>query len=215
MRNAGQTKIRTRRAPAAFTLMEVLIVLAILAVIIGLVVPNLLGSKTKADINAAQGDGMTALHWAAFQDDVDMAKMLVAAGGNLKAVTRLEAITPLVMASKNGNAAMIGILLDGCADERDQPFILGATNFQVPSYKAGFLAVMKKLFELGVDEVRGHKMFAMSAAEYAFATRWLDSAGGRRRQLHHRADTQSRARNDPAGRRAAGDDCQLHHGVDG
>jgi isocitrate lyase len=68
-------------------------------------------------------------------------------------------------------------LLDGCADERDQPFILGATNLQVPSYKAGFLAVMKKLFELGVDEIRGHKMFAMSASEYAFATRWLDSAG--------------------------------------
>jgi uncharacterized protein len=72
--------------------------------------------QQKADVNAPQGDGMTALHWAAFQDDVDMAKMLLAGGANVKAVTRLEAITPLLMASKNGSAAMIGVLLDAGAD---------------------------------------------------------------------------------------------------
>ncbi len=36
-------------------------------------------------------------------------------------------------------------LLDGCADERDQPFILGVTNLDVPSYKAVFLAIQRKL----------------------------------------------------------------------
>jgi isocitrate lyase len=56
-------------------------------------------------------------------------------------------------------------LLEGCADERDQPFILGVTNLEVPSYKAVFLALQKKLYEAGVDEVRGHMMFAMSDAE--------------------------------------------------
>src|SRR5437762_182467 len=39
--------------------------------------------------------------------------------------------------------------LDGCADERDQPFILGATNVELPSYKAGFLAILKRFSELG------------------------------------------------------------------
>ena len=60
-------------------------------------------------------------------------------------------------------------LLDGCADERDQPFILGVTNLAVPSYKAVFLALQRKLHEAGVDEVRGHLMFAMSDSEYAAA----------------------------------------------
>src|SRR5271166_362205 len=68
-------------------------------------------------------------------------------------------------------------LLDGCADERDQPFILGVTNLDVPSYKAVFLAIQRKCHDAGVDEVRGHLMFAMSDAEYAAANVWLDQAG--------------------------------------
>jgi isocitrate lyase len=68
-------------------------------------------------------------------------------------------------------------LLDGCADERDQPFILGVTNLEVPSYKAVFLAVHRQLHKAGVDEVRGHLMFAVSDAEYAAANRWLENKG--------------------------------------
>ena len=66
-------------------------------------------------------------------------------------------------------------LLDGCADERDQPFILGVTNLDVPSYKAVFLALQRKFYEAGVDEVRGHMMFAMPESEYAAATAWLET----------------------------------------
>ena len=68
-------------------------------------------------------------------------------------------------------------LLEGCADERDQPFILGVTNLEVPSYKAVFLALQRKFYEAGVDEVRGHMMFAMSDAEYADASAWLETTG--------------------------------------
>lgn len=68
-------------------------------------------------------------------------------------------------------------LLDGCADERDQPFILGATNPEVPSYKAAFLTLHKTLHETGVDDVRGHLMFAMAESEYAAAVAWLKSKG--------------------------------------
>jgi uncharacterized protein len=70
----------------------------------------------KVDVNAPQGDGTTALHWAAYKDDVEMAKMLLAAGASVKAVTRIGAITPLFMASKNGSAPMIDILLKAGAD---------------------------------------------------------------------------------------------------
>jgi ankyrin repeat protein len=72
--------------------------------------------EQKVDVNAPQGDGTTALHWAAYKDDLGMAKMLLAAGANVKAATRLGAITPLFMACKNGNAAMVELLLKAGAD---------------------------------------------------------------------------------------------------
>src|SRR5688572_7766246 len=55
--------------------------------------------KQGMDVNAAQGDGMTALHWAARTGNVDMAQMLLYAGANVKAMTRLGAYTPLIMAA--------------------------------------------------------------------------------------------------------------------
>src|SRR5271166_2289769 len=80
----------------------------------------------------------------------------------------------IIVARTDAEAAS---LLDGCADERDQPFILGVTNLDVPSYKAVFLALQRKFHEAGVDEVRGHLMFAMSEAEYAAANAWLEKTG--------------------------------------
>ena len=67
--------------------------------------------------------------------------------------------------------------LENRSDERDQPFILGATNTELPSYKAGYLAILKKLFELGVEEVRGHLLFAVSEAEYLATFAWLERVG--------------------------------------
>ncbi|MGE5276567.1 MAG: isocitrate lyase ICL2 [Acidobacteriota bacterium] len=67
--------------------------------------------------------------------------------------------------------------LEGRADERDHPFILGATNVELPTYKVGFLAILKKLHELGVDEARGHLLFEISAAEYDEANAWLARTG--------------------------------------
>src|SRR5579862_1285454 len=67
--------------------------------------------KERVDVDGAQGDGSTALHWAALHDDLDMVKMLLAAGANVKVATRDGAITPLFMACQNGNAAIIEALL--------------------------------------------------------------------------------------------------------
>jgi isocitrate lyase len=67
--------------------------------------------------------------------------------------------------------------IESRSDERDQPFILGATNIDLPSYKAGYLAILRKLFELGVEEVRGHLLFAVSDAEYSAAFAWLERVG--------------------------------------
>ena len=71
-----------------------------------------------AEVNAPQGDGMTALHWAALHDDVTLAKTLIRAGADVSAVTRLDAYTPLLIAAANGSAALVGLLLESGADAK-------------------------------------------------------------------------------------------------
>src|SRR6187399_1647052 len=56
-----------------------------------------------ADVNAPQVDGMTALHWAAYHDDLETARLLLAAGANAKVENRYG-VTPLPLACTNGNA---------------------------------------------------------------------------------------------------------------
>ena len=68
-------------------------------------------------------------------------------------------------------------LIDSRADERDQPFLLGATNLKIPSYKACFLALMRRFYELGVKELNGHLLYALPEGEYAAASAWLDRQG--------------------------------------
>ena len=72
--------------------------------------------KDGADVNAAQGDGMTPLHWSALSNDVETAEMLLYAGANVKAATRLGAYTPLILASRSGHAAIVKTLLNAGAD---------------------------------------------------------------------------------------------------
>jgi ankyrin repeat protein len=69
-----------------------------------------------ADVNATEGDGTTALHWAAMKGDVAMAEMLLYAGANPKATTRLGAYTPLLLAARRGDAAMVATLTRAGAD---------------------------------------------------------------------------------------------------
>jgi hypothetical protein len=54
--------------------------------------------KQAADVNAPQGDGMTALHWAAMKNDADLAETLLYAGANVRATTRIGGYTPLILA---------------------------------------------------------------------------------------------------------------------
>ena len=65
-----------------------------------------------ADVNAAQGDGMTALHWAALRGDAEMVSVLVYAGANVASTTRLGAYTPLHLASRDGRADAVTLLIE-------------------------------------------------------------------------------------------------------
>src|SRR5688500_8112086 len=72
--------------------------------------------KGGADVNAPQGDGMTALHWAAKRGDAPLATLLIGAKANVKAVTRIGAYTPLHVASELGHASVITELLKARSD---------------------------------------------------------------------------------------------------
>ena len=103
-----------------------------------------------ADVNAAQADGMTALHWAAENGDNELIDMLVYAGANLGAVTRLGDYTPLHLASKGGRAAAVETLLEAGAD----PSALTTTGGAAPLHFAaasGSAESVMALLEGGAD----------------------------------------------------------------
>jgi uncharacterized protein len=79
------------------------------------------------DVNAAQADGMTALHWAASRGDVSAARMLLVAGARSAAVTRNGNYTPLHLAARSGRGAMVRVLLEGGADPKAVTSSGGAT----------------------------------------------------------------------------------------
>src|SRR5438552_6256602 len=79
----------------------------------------------KADVNAPQVDGTTALHWAVRADDLETADLLIRAGANVSAANR-EGATPMQLAALNGNAAMIERLVKGGANPNAPPTKYGA-----------------------------------------------------------------------------------------
>src|SRR5260221_10944677 len=67
--------------------------------------------KERAGVNVAQADGATALHWAAYHDDLETTKQLLAAGASVKAENRYG-VTALTLACTNGNGELVRALLD-------------------------------------------------------------------------------------------------------
>jgi ankyrin repeat protein len=97
--------------------------------------------QRKADVNAAQPDGATAIQWAAYRNDVEMASLLIAAGADVNKPNR-DGATPLWLAAENGNAAMIERLLAGGADPNGRqpdgatPLMMAARNGSVEAITA-------------------------------------------------------------------------------
>ncbi len=71
-----------------------------------------------SDVNAAQGDGLTALHWAAMKGDTGMTRLLLRAGARLTSTTRIGAYTPLHVAVQNAAGPVAQMLLAAGADAR-------------------------------------------------------------------------------------------------
>ena len=123
--------------------------------------------KQAADVNAAQGDGMTALHWAAMKNDADLARTLLYAGANVKATTRIGAYTPLLLAAKNGSADVLEPLLTAGADV-DAATSNGTTPLMFAA-ASGSTAAVEALVAHGADvnateSVRGLTPLMFAAA---------------------------------------------------
>src|SRR5687768_8922118 len=120
-----------------------------------------------ADVNAAQGDGMTALHWAAMNGDAELAQMLIFAGANVRATTRLGTYTPLYLASQQGHGSVVQALLKAGSDVK-----AGTPNGTTPLMVAaasGDVDAVRTLIEHGADVngkdgVRGQTPLMYAAA---------------------------------------------------
>ncbi len=103
--------------------------------------------QKKADVNAAQTDGTTALHWAVRLDDLETAELLIRAGANVAAATRAGA-TPLQLAAVNGNAAIIAALIKAGADPNAPVTKYGDTTLMMAA-RTGNPEAIKVLLDNG------------------------------------------------------------------
>jgi ankyrin repeat protein len=122
--------------------------------------------KQKVDPNFAQADGMTALLWAAYQDELGIARQLIAAGADVKTTNRYG-MSALSLACINGNAAFVKLLLDKGAD-RDTTQNGGETVLMTAS-RTGRLDVVRTLLaydsKVNSKEGRGQTAMMWAAAE--------------------------------------------------
>jgi ankyrin repeat protein len=124
--------------------------------------------KQGADVNAVQGDGVTALHWAATRGDAEMASMLLVAGANPRAATRFGGYMPLHVAAERGHAAVVRALVSSGADANA---VTGrGTTALMLAASAGDLDTVTALLDAGartdaLETERGHTalMFAAGA----------------------------------------------------
>jgi uncharacterized protein len=106
--------------------------------------------KQGVDVSAAQGDGMTALHWAAQRGDTELASMLVYGGANVGAVTRIGHYTPLHLAAGAGNPSVVEALLKAGASVTATTTNTGATPLHMGA-AAGNPDVIALLLDKGAD----------------------------------------------------------------
>lgn len=123
--------------------------------------------KQRVSMDAPQVDGMTALHWATYHDDVEVTDLLVRAGANVNAANRYG-VTPLSLACTNGNTVIVELLLEAGADA-NAPLPGGETPLMTAA-RTGRLAAVKALLAHGAavdskEERRAQTALMWAAAE--------------------------------------------------
>lgn len=106
--------------------------------------------RSGADVNEAQGDGMTALHWAADRGDVELARVLLYAGANPEAGTRIGRYTPLHLAARQGRHDVALLLMEEGANPMARTTNSGVTPLHLAA-AAGDAGVLATMLEHGGD----------------------------------------------------------------
>ncbi len=118
------------------------------------------------NVNAPQVDGMTALHWAVYYDDLETTKQLVKAGANVKAENRYH-VTPLSLACTNGSGEIVELLLGAGADANTE--LPGGETVLMTAARTGKLgpvqAILKHGAKVDAKERRGQSAIMWAAAE--------------------------------------------------
>ncbi len=122
-----------------------------------------------ADVNAPQGDGMTALHWAARSANADLARLLLEAGADVGAVTRIGAYTALHLASEVGSAQVVRLLLAGGAEQTATTADVGGTTPLHLAAGAGDAEAVRLLLEHGGDADAREARWGQTPLMYAAA----------------------------------------------
>jgi ankyrin repeat protein len=104
--------------------------------------------REKAGVNAAEGDGTTALHWASYHNDLESAELLIRADANVNAANDLGA-TSLWLASQNGSTTMVRLLLEAGANPNAK-LLSGETPLMVAA-RSGYPEVVELLAAKGSD----------------------------------------------------------------
>lgn len=120
----------------------------------------------EADLNGRSADSSTALHWAAYLDNLEAARLLIEQGGNVNAANRYG-VTPLMLACGNGSAAMVELLLKAGADP-NSALPEGETALMTAA-RTGKLDAVKILLAHGADVNRTEGWRGQSALMWAAA----------------------------------------------
>ena len=141
----------------------------------------------RIDVNAAQGDGATALHWAAHRDDLAIADLLIRAGARANVANDLGA-TPLHLACTNRSAPMVERLLAAKADAR--AMLLNGETVLMTCARAGNAGAVKALLAHGADVNAKEHEHHQTALMWAAAQRHPDVV---QLLLEARADIRARS----------------------
>ena len=142
-----------------------------------------------ADVNAAQGDGMTALHWAALRGEAEMVSVLVYAGANVASTTRLGAYTPLHLASRDGRAEVAALLIDAGSDP-NAATTTGSTALHFAA-SGGDVPTLTSLVEAGAEVDAREKAHGQTPLIFAAAAGRLEAVQA---LIAHGADVSAASR---------------------
>ena len=163
-----------------------------------------------ADVNTAQGDGMTALHWAAERGDEALGEVLIYAGARVDAGTRIGHYTPLHLAARGAHASVVTLLLEAGSDPSARTTNSGASPLHLAAGSSD-PRVVSELIEWGADVNVRESAWGQTPLIFAAANnrveviRALLQAGADPSLTANSVDVEEQARADGAAERRLGE----------